>query len=763
MKYKIIPTLLTSVVFSPTSIAMCFIDDIPDTQNIDMLNSQRLEGYVQSEFYSEPQFSSTFGELEHSSQNQLFSEAWPLSEESLAAVPATVDSAISGQAILSRVGRFGSSTLEVLGPVGDAIAVGAWVENMAATFSQESATRLDKTAAVFSIVPLVGDELNMLSNDIKYFAAKEKISEFESQTHYVFNNHFADFKKFHHKKEDAIRLIRQYDNHVKSSTMIYLDQLLLVADTEFRRIASGYDRQLARQMARIDLEVLKAYGHISDQSNLNHPLCADVAQDPSQLLSCVRTTGQARFDDIANRLTSAEFGELHKKVYQAKQSLVQTAMANLESHKNTILNNLVERAKHHVGVIHNNTRNNRRLLEERARMSGLREYAAANWGLEYLSEEQLNTATFLVKPARVCWGVPSVYPGGIQASIDACKDSGALYDTYHVSKDPELVEVIGEQAVFDVETYVSARVFQGWKAGLLRSKLLNVASSYAIGKVAHQTFERLIEQLATTQVLPYQTPFIDYLNSKGLDGSDIRERKDWYQISRWYELILTEKPSGGIISNIKQYEVFRAFIKPLFEQAITAAYLSDVYYSIPYPHMYSSKDLRFYSPILADEFDQAIEKSTNETLDENLVEAVNNILGRIKHLNTANELQYLLGDLAVYAQIAQHQQSEVNVQVESNGNILQLFNAGLSPVHMQYLNETHYQLLLDQVGDLAQHQIRVELNAVGRFLSMGDFNSAIDQLGSAIRTNNAITLPFINEILLHELEDLIELQIAVEG
>lgn len=325
------------------------------------------------------------------------------------------------------------------------------------------------------------------------------------------------------------------------------------------------------------------------------------------------------------------------------------------------------------------------------------------------------------------------------------------------------MEVIGEQAVFDVETYVSARLFQGWKAGLLRSKLLNVASSYAIGKVAHQTFERLIEQLATTQVLPYQTSFIDYLNSKGLDGSDIRERKDWYQISRWYELILTEKPSGGIISNIKQYEVFRAFIKPLFEQAITAAYLSDVYYSIPYPHMYSSKDLRFYSPILADEFDRAIEKSTNETLDENLVEAVNNILGRIKHLNTANELQYLLGDLAVYAQIAQHQQSEVNVQVESNGNILQLFNTGLSPLHMQYLNETHYQLLLDQVGDIAQHQIRVELNAVGRFLSMGDFNSAIDQLGSAIRTNNAITLPFINEILLHELEDLIELQIAVEG
>ncbi len=762
MKYKIIPTLLTSVVFSPTSIAMCFIDDIPDTQNIDMLHSQRLEGYVQSEFYSEPQFSSTFGELEHSSQNQLFSEAWPLSEVSLAAVPTTVDSAISGQAILSRVGRFGSSTLEVLGPVGDAIAVGAWVENMAATFAQESATRLDKTAAVFRLSHWWVMNLICYLMILSTLRLRRKSASLSLKlTMYSITTLL--ISKISSQKEDAIRLIRQYDNHVKSSTMIYLDQLLLVADTEFRRIASGYDRQLARQMARIDLEVLKAYGHISDQSNLNHPLCADVAQDPSQLLSCIRTTGQARFDDIANRLTSAEFGELHKKVYQAKQSLVQTAMANLESHKNAILNNLVERAKHHVGVIHNNTRDNRRLLEERARMSGLREYAAANWGLEYLSEEQLNTATFLVKPARVCWGVPSVYPGGIQASIDACKDSGALYDTYHVSKDPELVEVIGEQAVFDVETYVSARVFQGWKAGLLRSKLLNVASSYAIGKVANQTFERLIEQLATTQVLPYQTSFIDYLNSKGLDGSDIRERKDWYQISRWYELILTEKPSGGIISNIKQYEVFRAFIKPLFEQAITAAYLSDVYYSIPYPHMYSSKDLRFYSPILADEFDQAIEKSTIETLDENLVEAVNNILGRIKHLNTANELQYLLGDLAVYAQIAQHQQSEVNVQVESNGSILQLFNAGLSPVHMQYLNETHYQLLLDQVGDIAQHQIRVELNAVGRFLSMRDFNSAIDQLGSAIRTNNAITLPFINEILLHELEDLIELQIAVEG
>lgn len=762
MNSKLIPSFIALVAFSPATYSLCFIDDVSDTQSLNSFDRQRLEGHLHQQIFSEPQFGSALGELEHASQQQLFTEAWPLTEEALNSVPAVSESALSGPAILNRLGQAGSSTLEVLGPVGDAFAVGAWVENMASTFSQESATRLDKAASVFSIVPLVGDELNMLSNDIKYFAAKEKIEEFESQTHYVFNDHNPDFNRFHHKKEDAIKLIEQYDRHVNASIEMYIDQLLLAADTEYRRIAAGYDRQLARQMARMDLEYLKVYGHISERSNLNQPLCFGVDENPTNLLNCVKSQGQDRLQLIAQQLSSSELNQLSLKIHEAKRSLVQTSMNNLQGHKDALFNDVIARAKHHIPQVYQYSGLNRQILEGRARMSGLREYAKVNWNVDYLSEEQLNTATFEVKPARECWGIPSVYPGGIQASIDACKDSGALYDSYHFSKDQELVNAINKDLSFDVNSYVSQRINQGWKAGLLRSKLINVAYSYTFGQVVNQTFETLVLQLSTISVLPYQTTLTEYLKSKGLDGADPEQRKNWYQLSRWYELLLTQKPSGGPLSNMKQYEVFRAFIQPVFEKAIAAAYLRDVYYSIPYPSVYSAKNLRFYSPIMADTFEQTIDTSSVDSMQASLGKAIDQIMQKVRQANTANELHYLLGDLTLYAQIAQHQQSEVNIRLSSEGST-QLFNSSLSSVHKQYLNEAHQQDLSQQVAASGHHAIWDELSTVGRELSQGNLSSAIAKLGSAIRVNDMTMLPQINEILVQELEDLIELQIKIEG
>lgn len=762
MNSKLIPSFFAMVAFSPATYALCFIDSISDTQSLNSFDSQRLEERLHQQFFSEPQFGSTLGELEHSSQQQLFSEAWPSTEGALNAVPATHESALGSPAILKRLGRAGSSTLEVLGPIGDAVAVGMWAENMVHTFSQESSTRLDKAASVFSIVPFVGDELNMLSNDIKYFAAKDKIEEFESQIHYVFNDHHPDFNRFHHKKEDAIKLIVQFDNHVHASIEMYIDQLLLAADTEYRRIAAGYDRQLARQMARMDLEYIKVYGHISEHTNLNQPLCADVAENPTNLLNCVKSQGQTRIQLITQQLSSSELNQLRLKLHKAKRSLVQTTMNNLQEHKDALLNDVITRAKYHAPQIYQYSGLNRRLLEERARMSGLREYAKVNWNVDYLSEEQLNTATFEVKPARRCWGVPSVYPGGIQASIDACKDSGALYDTYHISKDQELVDVIRKSRDFDVDLYVETKVNHGWESGLLRTKLHDVAYAYVFGQLSNQAFETLVTQLSTIKVLPYQTTLTEYLNSQGLDANDPEQRKDWYQLSRWYELLLTERPSGGALSIIKQYEAFRALIKPIFEQTIIAAYLRDVYYSIPYPSSYSAKNLRFYSPIMANTFDKIIARSDVNTLQRNLDSAVAETMEKVHEINTANELHYLLGDLALYAQIAQHQQSEVHV-LATDANATQLFNSSLSAVNRQYLSEAHLHTLSQQVMASEQHALWQMLSNVGRKLSQGDLDLAIAQLGDVIRINDMTMLPQIHEVLIQELEDLIELQIKVEG
>ncbi|EDP60216.1 hypothetical protein [Vibrio sp. AND4] len=762
MNSKLIPSCIALVAFSPAAYSLCFIDGMADTQSLNSFDSQRFEGNLHQQYFSEPQFGSMLGELEHASHQQLFSEVWPSTEKAIKAVPTTIESSLSGSAILKRLGRVGSSTLEVLGPVGDAIAVGFWAENMVSTFSKESSTRLDKAASVFSIVPLVGDELNTLSNDIKYFAAKQKIEEFETQTHYVFNDHHPNFKRFHHRKVDAIKLINQYDNHVNSSIEMYIDHLLLVADTEYRRIAAGYDRQLARQMARIDLEYIKFYGHISDQSNLNQPLCSEVADNPTNLMNCIKSEGQKRFQLISKQLSSSESNQLSLKLHEAKRSLVRTAMNNLQQHKNALISKSIARAQRHIPTIFQHTELNRGILEQRARMSGLREYAKLNWNVDYLSEEQLNTAKFKVRPARSCWGVPSVYPGGIQASLRACRDSGALYDTYHISKDPELVEVINKSRTFDVVTYVNAKIKYGWESGLLGTRVLEMAHAYVLVQLSNQAFDALVTQLSTLEVLPYQTTLTEYLSSQGLDANEPKVRKDWYQLSRWYELLLTEKPPASDPQLVAQYEALRALVKPVFEQTLAEAYIRDLYYSMPYPSVYSANNLQFYSPIMAETFGKVVENSDPNTLKTNLALAVVEIIKKVQGVTTANELHYLLGDLALYAQIGQHQQSEVHVLTDA-GNSTQLFNSSLSAVHRQYLNEEHQHTLSQQVMKSKQHDLWQILSRVGSQLSQGELDLAISHLGDAIRNNDMTMLPQIHEVLIQELEELIELQIKIEG
>lgn len=472
---------LAAIVYSPLSVAFCFSDGVQDTQSLDAINQNRITSWARNEVYSEPQFGIALGELEHGAHTNSFSAAWPQTEQALASVPQTFESPLSEQSLFNRLGKAGSSTLEVLGPVGDAVAVGFWLDNMVSTFSQESSTRLDKAASVFSIVPLVSDELNLLSSDIKYFAAKQKIEEFEQQTHYVFANHSSEFARFHHKKEDAITLLNKYDNHVKQSASMYVDHLLLQADTEYRRLASAYDRQLSKQMARIDLELLKSLGHVSVDTNLHQPLCQGSYTSPSEFENCVSHQGPARIDNLISKLNAPEYHELALKVHAKKTELVGIAFRQLEEHRQRLINGVSNRAKPHITAMINQSTLNRGTLEFQARQSGLREYAKEMWDIDYLSEEQLKTATVEIRPARTCWGIPSVAPGGIQASIDACRDSGALYDTYHPKKDPELSSVLMKRVEFNVDQYIASRITSGWPADLFRTQLINTASAYISG------------------------------------------------------------------------------------------------------------------------------------------------------------------------------------------------------------------------------------------------------------------------------------------
>ncbi|MCG9694433.1 hypothetical protein L1D55_22320 [Vibrio sp. Isolate22] len=751
---------LAAIVYSPLSVAFCLSDGVQDTQSLDAINQNRITSWARNEVYSEPQFGIALGELEHGAHTNSFSAAWPQTEQALASVPQTFESPLSEQSLFNRLGKAGSSTLEVLGPVGDAVAVGFWLDNMVSTFSQESSTRLDKAASVFSIVPLVGDELNLLSSDIKYFAAKQKIEEFEQQTHYVFANHSSEFARFHHKKEDAITLLNKYDNHVKQTASMYVDHLLLQADTEYRRLASAYDRQLSKQMARIDLELLKSLGHVSIDVNLHQPLCQESYTSPSNLESCVRHQGPARIDDLINKLNSSAYHELALKIHTKKTELVGIAFRQLDEHRQRLINGVSNRAKPHITAMINQSTLNRGTLEFQARQSGLREYAKEMWDIDYLSEEQLKTATVEIRPARTCWGIPSVAPGGIQASIDACRDSDALYDTYHPKKDPELSSVLMKRVEFNVDQYIASRITSGWPADLFRTQLVNTASAYISGQLSNQIFEQQLSLLSNLETLSYQTTLTDYLNNKGLDGPKLENRTSWYQISRWYELLLTERPTGGVLSQINQYEVFKSFIQPQFERAISLSYIRSLNYSLPYPSVYAAQNLRFYAPKMADILDDVLAKPAAH-VERNMQQAIDKISEMAMQTTSANELQYLLGDLSLYLQIAQHQQSEANTSLGSTHQH-QLFNSTLSPLHLSYLSQEHQGAITFQVGGISTHPLWSHLADIKSTLSQGDIQTAVTQLGAIVKGDDFTMLPHINHMLLRELEDWIEIQLALE-
>ena len=751
---------LLTLLISPLSSALCLVDNFQDTQTVNTINNQRNLSLLDNQIYHEPQFGSILGELEHSSHSESFKSVWPATEQMLSNVPSNIVNSASGSALFNKLTSAASSTLEVLGPVGDAVAVGLWTENMLSTFNSESATNLDKAASVLSILPLVGDELNAISDDIKYFAAKQKIAEFEQQEHYAFSNFSQEFVRLHHKKEDAIFLIKKYDRYLDLITSMYIDQLLLVADTEFRRLAAAYDRQLAKKMARMDLELLKTVGHISVDASLHQPLCYDSQTTSDNLMACLQELGPTRIDHLISNLSNPVNHQLSVKIFKAKHDLVEIALFRLEQHRINMVNDVIARAEYYVNNLHNSSTINRGTLLFQARKSGLREYAKANWNLDYLSEEQLKTATFQVRPARTCWGVPAVYPGGIQDSIDACKDSGALYDTYHISKDSELAELIHFKSQIDIGPYVAARIKEGWQPGQLKTQLTVLANTYVSGQKANKVYHSLLDLLTRVKVPPFQTQYSQYLESKGIDSSDPEQQKNWYQISRWYEYILTQRPHGGALSNVTQNLIFKELIQPIFEQTITAAFIKDVNYTIPYPSVYSAQYLHFFSPVMAEIFD-GILATPGPTPQSAIENAVETILQLANQAENANELHHILGDLTLYAQIAQHQQSEVNTGTLSSTTD-QLFATRLSPLHESYMLDIHTTRIDSQANDALTDTLWTDLQTIKATLQKGNLPLAINQLGSVVREDKFPLMPFINEFLLTELEQWIDLQITLE-
>ncbi|PNQ60216.1 hypothetical protein C1141_12060, partial [Vibrio agarivorans] len=351
--------------------------------------------------------------------------------------------------------------------------------------------------------------------------------------------------------------------------------------------------------------------------------------------------------------------------------------------------------------------------------------------------------------------------GGVLDSLNSCKESGPIYDIYHIEKDPELLSVINNKPHVNVEQYIIRKISSGWSGDLLRDQLTKLAIDYVTGVEANRIFNAHVKMLSDAKVPSFQTPLINYLDNKGLDSSNKETRENWYQLSRWYELLLTERPSGSILDRIKQYEAFQREIQPTFQKTIQLAFIRDLYYSMPTNSFYSAKDLHFYSPFLVDLFDKIIDPEISGTKQAKRRIVIEYILEKASEASTVSDLHYLLGDLAIYAQIAQHQQSEIN---NHSGYVDEayLFNSSLSATNLNYLNENHSQAFDQQTLQLYQHPIWRVISHIAKAFEQGNLELAINLLGYMVKNNDLSMFPYIDEILMYELEEWIELQLTLE-
>ncbi len=154
----------------------------------------------------------------------------------------------------------------------------------------------------------------------------------------------ARFLSLPSQKEDAINLPNRYDNHVLQSAEMY-DHLLLEADTEYRRLTAAYDSITFKQMARIDLEMLKSIAHIA-RINPHQPLCHNVHSSFNRTRTLYSHWRPHGIDNLVNNLKQRWLPRARFKItYSKKRELVEIALRRLSTHRMNIVKRLIERSK----------------------------------------------------------------------------------------------------------------------------------------------------------------------------------------------------------------------------------------------------------------------------------------------------------------------------------------------------------------------------------------------------------------------------------
>ncbi|PKG38912.1 hypothetical protein [Psychromonas sp. Urea-02u-13] len=263
--------------------------------------------------------------------------------------------------------RVGSVVLEALGPVGDAVAVGFWAQDVAETFQDESRTSYDRFATVMELVDWFG-VLKLPERQIDRYILSQRWDNMAAGNHYSFTihddivsqqdlrdkKHWAELANKQHQtleyivknyaSDVALKYQLHYQEVVKAQTII-TNELLSAVDQE-RQKSIHFQLAINKDNTRLfSSDITSICKAESDALFALYPESAGNNQRPpetpsariakntlSALQQCQQTVlNQAVviLDDIRNdrqvNLNQAALKQLYTRTLNAKKMIAETA------------------------------------------------------------------------------------------------------------------------------------------------------------------------------------------------------------------------------------------------------------------------------------------------------------------------------------------------------------------------------------------------------------------------------------------------------
>ena len=226
---------------------------IPENKGKTLFDESELADYNSQSYFSpdeEPKgFSTLFSDV---------SEDLSRVGESISTTNFATSEILADNVLNSSLVTVGEEASELLGPVGDIIAVGLWGEAIVSTFENESATDFDKASAVLSIIPVVGDILGAIREPVDRAILNARKNRIQSSG-YPYDRTKPELNDFDEDRKRWYRFASNYQQYfIPMLAKSVIEDVVIEQEHIYQTAVKAHDQALGHIFEKIDYEYFKS-------------------------------------------------------------------------------------------------------------------------------------------------------------------------------------------------------------------------------------------------------------------------------------------------------------------------------------------------------------------------------------------------------------------------------------------------------------------------------------------------------------------------